>query len=82
MPCYDGSDEIEQRKDEIRKRIREARATHVLCRMIEREEDIEASVAALESMVPAGCETLAPPPPNGVRDTDRLLRERARGEGI
>jgi hypothetical protein len=42
-------------------RIAEANATHVLHRIIEREEDIEASVAALESMVPAGCETSAPP---------------------
>ena len=52
-----------QRKDEIRKRIREANATHVLQRMIEREEDIEASVAAQEAMVPPGCETYAPPAP-------------------
>jgi hypothetical protein len=49
-----------QRKDEISKRIREANATHVLHRMIEREEDIEATVAALEAMVPAGSETYAP----------------------
>lgn len=31
--------------------------------MIEREEDIEAGVAALEAMVPAGSETFAPPCP-------------------
>jgi hypothetical protein len=55
--------EQHQRKDEIRRRMQEANATHVLRRMIEREEDIEASVAALEAMVPAACETYAPPCP-------------------
>jgi hypothetical protein len=52
-----------QRKDEIRNRIAEANAMHVLHRMIEREEDIEASAAALESLVPEGCESFAPPCP-------------------
>jgi hypothetical protein len=63
MPCYDGRDEIEQRKDEIQRRIREARDTHVLYRMIEREEDIKVGVAALEAQAPPGCETYAPPMP-------------------
>ena len=31
--------------------------------MIERDEDIEATVAALQAQVPAGCETYAPPAP-------------------
>ena len=52
-----------QRKDEIRKRIAEANARHGLHRMIEREKDIPASVAALEAMVPPGCDTYAPPAP-------------------
>jgi hypothetical protein len=50
-----------QRKDEIRKRIAEANATHILHRLIEREEDIEASVAALEAMALPRCEADAPP---------------------
>jgi hypothetical protein len=61
MPCYDGRDEIEQRNDEIRKRIAEANETHFLSSMIERLEGIEASVSALEAQVPAGSETFAPP---------------------
>ena len=52
-----------QRKDEIRRRIAEANATHVIHRMIEREEDIETTVAGLEAQVPPGCETFAPPMP-------------------
>ena len=70
-----------QRKDGIRKRIREANATHVLHRMIEREEDIPATVADLQAKIAAGCETYAPPKPmaSGIRP---LLRECARSQGI
>jgi len=63
MPCYDGRGEIEQRKDEIRKRIAGANETHFLSSMIDRPEDIEATVAALEAQVPPGSETFAPPRP-------------------
>jgi hypothetical protein len=52
-----------EREDEIRRRMQEVNATHVLTRMIEREEDIQATVAALEALVPAGSETFAPPCP-------------------
>jgi hypothetical protein len=52
-----------QPKNELRKRIAEANATHVLHRMIDPEEDIEATVAALEAIVPTGSETFAPPCP-------------------
>jgi hypothetical protein len=63
MPCYDGRDEIEQRRDEIRKRIAAANETHFLSQMIERLDDIEATVAGLEAQVPPGSETFAPPCP-------------------
>jgi hypothetical protein len=52
-----------QRKDEIQRRIRETRDTHVLYRMIEREEDIFATVLIMEDEVPPGCETFRPPRP-------------------
>ena len=39
--------EQHQRKDEIRRRMQAANATHILHRMIKQEEDIEASVACL-----------------------------------
>ena len=68
-----------QRKDGIRKRTREANATPILHRMIEREKDIPASVADLESKVPVA---LRHSPHRCHVRTDRLLRERARREGI
>ena len=41
--------------------MQEANATHVLTRMIEREEDIFATVLIMEDEVPPGCETFRPP---------------------
>jgi hypothetical protein len=43
------------------KSVRLILVLHILHVMIERHEDIEATVAALEAMVPAGCDTFAPP---------------------
>jgi hypothetical protein len=51
-PCYDGSDEIDQRRDKIRNRIVAANETYFLSQMIERLDDIEATVAGLAPLVP------------------------------
>ena len=57
-----------QRKDEIRKRIAEPNATHVLHRMIEQEEDIEATAAPWRHGSP-GLRDVRPTVPDGIRHT-------------